>query len=367
MPSRTAVASLLTVAAAVAPVHVPPKERNTTTMTKHGRAQDLGWLVKNEVTSRYRTFAAAAARKAEPQWSTFKRDAAYTSIVGVIDPRQGEFYLRQTLRKPQHASLFRDSFFRDVRRGDVVGGASTFSPSPVKVGGSSSSAALLTIGAVAPVTLRYLSVLADLIDHRLVPTWEQIHEQLARGSPPRRLSFCEVGGGFGGMAHVTLAYLRNASGRAGTSAYRYRVFDLPEPAALQRTYLSELGFDAPQFRSDTLLSRGGPVGAASGRTANEEEQEISCDVAISNYALSELDLAAQDMYIRRVMGVARRGVYAVMNIFDESRGGFLASELARRGFQVRSSREAITAGSHYGSVVVIAHRAEAARAGPARR
>lgn len=363
---------------------------NVSTMKKRGRATNLGWTVRLNHAQAYRQIAAEAAQKRQPAWSTFKRNPTYTRIVSACPEAHGIAYWAR-LASLHRADLLQGPFWTRVRQGDAIGGPRLMAPASTtsrSKGGSRAAVDTHAPGSVDPTTVRYMNVLADLLSERLLPSRESLAQD-----DQRPYTVCEIGGGYGGMAHVTLSYLFNGSRISDENhlhntavhpsprAHRYRVYDLPEPAALQRTYLSELGWDAPSFESGVLTqlhAQLAPVVGASRSTSSSDKSSSSssaqlraldavpsrvldgdagCDLVLSNYALSELDLATQSAYIRHLVSKARVGVYAIMNVFDESKGELLLSQLEQAHFKVRYEREAVgfTQLMHPGHAI-IAHR-----------
>ena len=128
------------------------------------------------------------------------------------------------------------------------------------------------------------------------------------------------------MAHVLLSYAQRAS---------YRIYDLPEPVALQRRYLDALGWRAPQANATALRL---------GRHASREP-EPECDLVLSNVALSELDARTQLLYAERLLVGARVGIALSYNWMRADAMRPWLRLLARRGFDVRYARHPVNNGS----------------------
>ena len=126
-------------------------------------------------------------------------------------------------------------------------------------------------GSFSPTTLRYISVALEV--QKLFPSLDQAR-------------IAEVGVGYGGQAAILLDHLR---------VNRYDLFDLPPALTLSKEYLSRLGkLDGVQFSNlDTL-------------------ENTNWDLAISNYAFSELPKDLQIKYIQKVFQKSKRG-YLIMN------------------------------------------------------
>lgn len=117
----------------------------------------------------------------------------------------------------------------------------------------------------SPTTMRYIKTLYDLIQH---------FGHLSR------LSIAEIGAGYGGLCKV-IHDLFKPSG--------YYLFDLPEPLALQKKFLSKFGIT--------------PV-------ANEYPEQI--DLLIAMYSWSELSDELQDEYLYKVISKAKN-CYIMLN------------------------------------------------------
>ena len=92
----------------------------------------------------------------------------------------------------------------------------------------------------------------------------------------------EVGGGYGGLACIVAA----VAAKFGRSISCYRMYDLPGPAQLQRAYLSGTGLRV-EWGDPTSL------GADMG--------ESRADLLVSCYAVSELDEARREGYLRELL------------------------------------------------------------------
>ncbi len=144
------------------------------------------------------------------------------------------------------------SFFERIRDLDRIG-APTLATYPIA-------------GAVAPQTMRYVKVMSDV---------ERLFGSLDGKS------VIEIGVGFGGQCAVL--------SRAFAIA-RYTLVDLPEPLMLARRYLETLG-----------------VANVSYATLDELAPTNRYDLAISNFALSEIARRYQIEYAQRVLQRAEAG------------------------------------------------------------
>jgi len=123
---------------------------------------------------------------------------------------------------------------------------------------------------LSPTTLRYLKVASDL--------------KLLFG---RKLGcVAEIGGGYGGQALVNDQLL---------DVRHVRIFDLPIVNKLINRYLNSYLFHG-----------------AYETTFINNESENKYDLAISNYAFSELPETVQKIYIKKVLSLSSRG-YLTMN------------------------------------------------------
>jgi hypothetical protein len=115
-------------------------------------------------------------------------------------------------------------------------------------------------------TLRYAKIAYDM--RRLFGSLDGLH-------------VVEIGGGYGGQCAILSQMFALAS---------YTIIDLPEVLQLQRTYLQAL-----DIRSVTLL------------TKDDVAAEGRWDLAISNYAYSELSEELRAFYLDRVLARSTRG------------------------------------------------------------
>jgi hypothetical protein len=181
------------------------------------------------------------------------------------------------------------------------------------------------VGIMSPSTLRYMSILARL--------------QREFGTEWRGWRVCEIGGGYGGQAHIVLA--------ANPLIHSYTIYDQPAPAALQARYLAAMGWPGSIVRAKSVVcaeDEGAAPQPADGAEAADESEKNGkvtgkvagkltaagdvvaparctiegdlgegepdlCDLVLSNYALTELSAAVQAFYAERVLGGARVGAY----------------------------------------------------------
>ncbi len=187
-------------------------------------------------------------------FKNFKRDKSYNKILEHVSEREGAEYLAILRRRNDGIfELARDTLLKS----DEIG-----NPRKYDYGTGSS---------LSPTTLRYLKVASDL--------------KLLFGELDGR-KLAEIGGGYGGQCLVCDAVFNTGE---------YHVFDLPDVTKLVAKYL------------ESFLLNGVYVPRTINTAAPQEY-----DLVISNYAFSELPRAVQEVYIRKVLGRARRG-YLTMN------------------------------------------------------
>ena len=198
--------------------------------------------------------AVMKALTSQNAFDNFKQNRAYRKIVEHVSREHGEAYLQIVLaRKDGLLQAAAETVFKS----DDVG-------NPVKYRYEGME------GALSPTTLRYVKVASDLKG--------LFGDKIGR--------VAEIGCGYGGQALVNdqLLTISHAT-----------LFDLPFVNELIRKYLNSM-----------LLN-----GAYSVSTINEA-LPASYDLAISNYAISELPSVLQRKYIEKVVANAARG-YLTMN------------------------------------------------------
>jgi len=267
-------------------------------------ADDRGsWTIDRQVASRYLAVCAAASL-GDDEFSSFRSQPDYQRILEHVSPLQGLAYLKHILEGGP--ALLAKPAWDEISRSDALGRP------PLQ--------AYPGLGETSPTLLRYASTLVDVRRaFRTTPDSAPAGVLDPPGFAGWRV--CEIGGGYGGLAHVFLAAAR----AMGSAPPFYRLFDLPEPTALQRRFLNELGWEG-SFEVSTL----------------EEEESApaaACDLVISNYALSELDEPTQLRYSRALLERARRGVFLTINAFDDSGGSAVLASLSSAGLTLRVEPE----------------------------
>lgn len=183
----------------------------------------------------------------------FRRVFMYREIVETVSYPQGKKYLDRIIRLNRQDNLDFSSYIQN----DLIGKPITYKYSnSLKI---------------SPTTLRYVSVSREL---------REIFGTHLSGS------FVEIGAGYGGQASILMKDFK---------VTKYSIFDLPEAQMISKYFLEEL-------RNQT---------SATMCTLFDNTKEIY-DIAISNYAFSELPKEIQDQYITNVLQKSKRG-YLIMN------------------------------------------------------
>lgn len=230
------------------------------TTAPHRRAAPLAPQTSISDEGAYLAFCARAAADSAV-FQTFRREPVYVQTLEHVTEQQGREYLRIIRRDSPHLLT---EFLELCRANDRFG-----SPTTCEYPG---------IGAISPVTLRYLKVLSDLERHFGDLTDKRV---------------IEIGVGYGGQCSLVLRRWRVRS---------YVLVDLEPALALARRYLTALGvengldFKPPNF----LVAR-------------------DHDLCISNYAFSELARDIQDRYARLAVSSASRG-YLTCNFISNLHG-----------------------------------------------
>jgi putative sugar O-methyltransferase len=175
-------------------------------------------------------------------FSNFRQNSVYREILEHVTPQLGQKYL--TAINDCRPGLLKD--IDKIKENDIYG-----NPDLVKYE---------SIGEICPSTLRYTKVLADLLN-----LFDSLEE----------LSIVEIGVGYGGQCRVINSI---------TSPKEYTMVDIKPALLLAQCYLD--GF---------VLSS-----VMKYKTMNELEKN-KYDLAISNYAFTELPRKIQDVYLDKVI------------------------------------------------------------------
>jgi len=128
-------------------------------------------------------------------------------------------------------------------------------------------------GEFSPTTLRYIKVLSDLSQLKL-----------------DGMDIVEIGAGYAGQYTVLRQYAKPSS---------YTIVDLPDVIKLQREYIKRNKLDDIKVNFYSL----------------EDLPNLTGDLVISNYALSECVSEVQDVYIEKIINNCNRG-YIIHNNFE---------------------------------------------------
>ncbi len=198
---------------------------------------------------------ARRAAQGARSFAKFKRNAAYREVLEHVDAEQGGQYLQQIQEKWPRLIEDIEKFKINDEVGDPI------------------LATYQRIGKISPTTLRYLKVVSDL---------RELFGDLSG------FKVVEIGGGYGGQFLIADQLWPLAS---------WTIFDLDPVLLLTSRYL-ESHLISSVYKPTTL---------------NRFDCEAArFDLAISNYAFSELPKVLQAKYISKVLANARRG-YMTMN------------------------------------------------------
>ena len=194
------------------------------------------------------------ALKSQKKFDNFKMNKTYRGILEHVTKEQGSSYL-EILHARNDQIL--ENGLSTVLKSDSIGNPQKYSYQGIKI-------------PLSPTTLRYLKVASDL--------------KLLFGN--KLGCVAEIGGGYGGQALVNDQLL---------DVRHVRIFDLPIVNKLINRYLNSYLFHG-----------------AYETTFINNESENKYDLAISNYAFSELPETVQKIYIKKVLSQSSRG-YLTMN------------------------------------------------------
>ena len=190
-------------------------------------------------------------------FKTFKRNPDYSYMLEHVDYLQGLGYLQEIQRINSKLINHMDCFATN----DSLGSPNMFWYEDLNTN-------------ISPTTLRYVKVLADLID---------LFGDLTA------LDIVEIGVGYGGQCKVINDYFAINS---------YTLIDLPDVLSLAKKYLS--CYD---------------IGNAVFLTCNDVS-EARYDLCLSNYAFTEIGGSEQRFYAETVIKNSRRG-YMMCNHLDQ--------------------------------------------------
>jgi hypothetical protein len=225
-------------------LHSPAVTGPPVSATSSGPPGQDAWTVERAAVAAYLNVCERASNG--PPFGDFKRDPAYCRILEHVSEAQGRTYLEAILASDPDWELHFPRFAENDRLGN---------PQVFAYGH----------WLFSPTTLRYIWVLADLV--RQFGSLDD-------------LDIVEIGGGYGGQCKII----------AGASRFRsYTLVDLPAAARLQQAYLAALNVEG--FACSTP----------------DDLPDRQYDLAISNFAVSELDPAGQAYYLERLLRRSHRG------------------------------------------------------------
>ena len=183
----------------------------------------------------------------------FRRNFMYREIVESVTYSQGIEYINRINALTPNSKIG----YKDFKENDFVGYPRLCS--------------YPAIGKISPTTLRYISVATEL---------EELFGKDLSGK------FVEIGAGYGGQTSVLKSFFEISF---------YGIYDLEEAQDLISVYLSKMS----KMEKVKMLSLDKP-------------EELFWNIAISNYAFSELPAGLQKEYIEKVLIKSERG-YLIMN------------------------------------------------------
>jgi hypothetical protein len=200
-------------------------------------------------------------------FANFRREPVYNQILEHVSEEYGRLYLAEI--EPDAEIMAMMAAFRE---NDLWGNPRVFS--------------YPEIGVMSPTTLRYVKVMKDLKD--LFGSLDGFR-------------VCEIGVGYGGQCRIVDSYFRLS---------QYHLADLEPVLRLAQAFLDKYVLNS----------------SVAFRTMNELGLD-QYDLAISNYAFSELVRPVQDAYLRKVLLPARRGYITYNNINPDCYASYRVDEL----------------------------------------
>lgn len=221
----------------------------------------------------YPAFCLDAAMN-ESVFQNFRQNSMYTGIVETLGYRDGLAQLKEILKSGYQ--VFSKADWNTFMQNDLYGDPITFK---YEIQGN--------IYEFAPTTLRYVKVLQDILGLMGTRKIEKI---------------VEIGVGYGGQGRILLEYMNIA---------KYMFVDLPETLKLVEKYLS-------QYNITSVINL---------LDGTKEIEVLECDLAISNYAFSELKRNTQDIYIQKVFKHAKNGYIRWNDHAHSMYGGYSLEEM----------------------------------------
>lgn len=203
--------------------------------------------------AQYSDFCLAAAQNIDT-YRNFRRAPIYVNVLEHVSYEQGRECVHIITTEYPHMMPFMDAF----KKNDVIG--------------NPNCAYYPEVGIIAPTTLRYIKIAADI--------------QKQFGSL-NDATIVEIGGGFGGQCKI-LSDMHKFK--------KYIIVDLPGPLALTKRFLEEQNVSNVEFY-----------------TPDQVTQIENIDLIISNYAYSECNLETQKIYAQYILSKATHG-YCICNV-----------------------------------------------------
>jgi putative sugar O-methyltransferase len=205
----------------------------------------------------YKTYADFCKRAVDDDsvFKTFKSHPDFTYMLEHVTNEQGWDYLLQIERQFPFLVTMIDKF----KTNDDIGSPRTFHCKEIET-------------QISPTTLRYIKVLADILDN------------FGRYDG---LDIIEIGVGYGGQCKILHDY--------GTPR-SYTMVDLPEVLALAKKCNEYHKIPNVSYKTADVLNT------------------TSCDLLISNYAFTEISREYQEIYVEKLFKYARMG-YITCNYF----------------------------------------------------
>lgn len=194
----------------------------------------------------YRNICKRAAEDADT-FSTFKTNGDYNKVLEHVNVEEGLMYSKKVLSLKQLS----ESDIQKAKENDEQG-----TPKTEKYDEP--------FGVIAPSTIRYMSVMSELMAHV---------------GDLNGFVIVEVGGGYGGQCKLILDKF---------DVKEYHIYDLPEPLALTKKYHEKYGYTKVIYHD--VLQSIDPV--------------PHIDLFLSNYAFSELRQEFQEIYLSQFIDKA---------------------------------------------------------------
>ena len=221
-----------------------------------------------------------AASKDNRFFRNFRRNEIYNSVLEHVSQEQGQEYL-DVIRRNRKLE-FADMDWNEFRRNDLYGNPRVF---PYEINGHAM--------VISPTTLRYAKVVQDIV------TLFEV-EKIS--------SVAEIGVGYGGECRLLTNFL--------TGIRQYFLFDIPEALGLAKKYLDKF-----ESKADIRFVNGTDI---------DVDESCEYDIAISNYAFSELNREVQDMYLEKVISKSKAGYITWNSLSHDLMDGYSVDELLEK-------------------------------------